>query len=118
MRKHVKHIGRQFVFCSSSNQGEESVHLASEASAIGFAWMVIYWWVKINAKSRITKVATDMCQLYLGEGSVFIIYRDTFHCVQSGVCAIDDFSKNRILCVKVRLLRIGNEKLGFVRIWT
>jgi len=57
-----------------------------------------------------------MRQLDFAEGAIFVIDGDTFHGIQGRVCTVDDLAKYRILCVEMRLLGIGDEELGFVRI--
>jgi hypothetical protein len=48
------------------------------------------------------------------EGSVFIVDGDTLHQVQSGVDAVNHLPKDRVLAVKMWLLCVCDEKLGFI----
>lgn len=48
------------------------------------------------------------------ERPVFIIDGDTLHQVQSGVHAINHLPKDRVFAIKVWLLRVSDEKLGFI----
>ena len=57
-----------------------------------------------------------MGEFDISEGSVFVVDGDTLHQVQSGVSAIDHLSKNRVFVVKMWLLGVCHEKLGFIGI--
>lgn len=55
-----------------------------------------------------------MGEFDFGERSVFIVDRGTLHQVQSGVCAVNHLPKDRVFAVKMWLLCVCNEKLGFI----
>ena len=61
---------------------------------------------------------THMCQLDLTERTVFVVDRYALHCIQSRVSTIDDFAEYCIFGVEMRLLGIGDEELGFIRVWS
>lgn len=55
-----------------------------------------------------------MSQLDFRQWSIFRINGDAFHCVKCRVGAIYDLSKYAVFPIKMRLLGIGDEELGFV----
>lgn len=59
-----------------------------------------------------------MGQLEFGDWS--ILGRDGYslHCVEGGICAVNDFAENRVLAVEMGLLRVRDEELGFIRVGT
>ena len=59
-----------------------------------------------------------MFELYFARGPVLIVHGDSLHRIQGCVCAVDNLTKDRILSVEVRLFRVGDKKLGFIRIRT
>lgn len=58
-----------------------------------------------------------MGQLNLIQRSVFVVHRNPFHGVQSGVRTINDLAKDGVLSVQMGLLGVCYEELGLVRIW-
>lgn len=55
-----------------------------------------------------------MSEFDFSEGSVFIVDGDTLHQVQSRVGAVNHLGKDRVFAVKMWLLSVCDEKLGFV----
>jgi len=69
----------------------------------------ICYWIRMDG---------DMRQFNLAEWSILVIHEHTLHGVESRVGTIDDFAEYCVLGVEMRLLGIGDEELGFVRIWS
>lgn len=60
---------------------------------------------------------TYVGQLNLVQRPVFVVDCCSFHGVQSGICAINDFAEDGVLSVQMRLLAVCYEELRLVRIW-
>lgn len=59
---------------------------------------------------------TYVCQLDLIQRAIFVVHWHSFHGVQGGVGAIDDFAEDGVLSIQVRLFAVCYEELGLVRV--
>lgn len=58
-----------------------------------------------------------MSKFHFIERSIFIVDRYAFHGVQTCISAIDDFSKDSVFSIKMRLLGVRDEELRLVGVW-